>query len=199
VSKGESTRERILHTASRLASRDGLEGISIGGLAGELGLSKSGLFAHFGSKEELQLEILKAGAERFELQVMRPAFRAARGEPRVKLLFDHWLQWIQDSSSPGGCVLLAAATELDDREGRPRDLLVGLLRQLQSTLAKTARMAVEAGHFRADLDCAQFAFELFALLLGHSHFRRLLRDPRSETRTRTAFQRLLQSARASAG
>ena len=196
MSKGETTRDRIVDRASRLASRDGLDGISIGGLATELGLSKSGLFAHFGSKEELQLEILKAGADRFERKVMAPAFRAPRGEPRVRQLFDNWLQWIQDGSSPGGCVLLAAATELDDREGRPRDLLVGLLRQLQTTLTKTARLAVEAGHFRPDLDCAQFAFELFSLLLGHSHFRRLLRDPRSESRTRTAFQRLLDSARA---
>ena len=196
MSKGDTTRERILERASRLASRDGLEGISIGGLASELGLSKSGLFAHFGSKEELQLEILKATGQRFEAQVIRPALKAARGEPRVRQLFDNWLQWIQDDSSLGGCVFLAAATELDDREGRPRDLLVDLQRQLQDTLARAARTAVEAGHFRADLDCPQFAFELFSLLLGHSHFRRLLRDPRTDSRTRAAFARLLDSARA---
>jgi AcrR family transcriptional regulator len=195
VSKGEETRERILERAFRLASRDGLEGLSIGGLAAELGLSKSGLFAHFGSKEELQVEVLRAAAIRFEAQVMRPAFRAPRGEPRVRALFDNWLQWLQDASSPGGCLFLAASTELDDKEGRPRDFLVGMQRQLLQSLAKTARLAIEAGHFRGDLDCDQFAFELNGLLLGHSHFRRLLRDPRAESRTRGAFDRLVRSAR----
>ena len=195
MSKGEETRERILERASRLASRDGLEGLSIGVLASELGLSKSGLFAHFGSKEELQVAVLRAAAERFEAQVMRPAFRAARGEPRVRALFDNWLQWMQDAASPGGCLFQAASTELDDKEGRPRDYLVGTQRQLLASLAKTARLAIEAGHFRADLDCDQFAFELYGLLLGHSHFRRLLRDPRAESRTRGAFDRLVRSAR----
>src|SRR5215212_5750308 len=106
MSKGEQTRERILDRAFRLASRDGLEGLSIGVLAGELGLSKSGLFAHFGSKEELQLEVLREAAARFESQVMRPAFKAARGEPRVRALFENWVHWVQDASSPGGCVFL---------------------------------------------------------------------------------------------
>jgi AcrR family transcriptional regulator len=195
MSKGEETRERILERAFRLASRDGLDGLSIGILAGELGLSKSGLFAHFGSKEELQVEVLRAAAQRFEAQVMRPAFRAARGEPRVRALFDNWLQWMQDASSPGGCLFLAASTELDDKEGRPRDYLVGMQRQLLASIARAARMAIEAGHFRPELDCEQFAFELYGLLLGHGHFRRLLRDPRAESRTRAAFDRLLRAAR----
>jgi AcrR family transcriptional regulator len=195
MSKGEATRERILERAFRLASRDGLEGLSIGGLAGELGLSKSGLFAHFGSKEELQLEVLRAAAARFEALVMRPAFRAPRGEPRVRAWFENWLQWVQDASSPGGCLFLAASTELDDKEGRPRDFLVGMQRQLLAALARAARLAIEAGHFRADLDCDQFAFELNGLLLGLHHFRRLLRDPRSEARTRAAFESLLRAAR----
>jgi AcrR family transcriptional regulator len=195
VSKGEQTRERILDRAFRLASRDGLEGLSIGMLAAELGLSKSGLFAHFGSKEELQVEVLRSAATRFEAQVMRPAFKAPRGEPRVRALFENWLSWVQDASSPGGCLFLAASTELDDKEGRPRDYLVGTQRQLLTSLARAARLAIEAGHFRADLDCDQFAFELYGLLLGYSHFRRLLRDPRSESRTRGAFDRLIQAAR----
>jgi AcrR family transcriptional regulator len=196
VSKGEGTRERILDRAFRLASRDGLEGLSIGGLAGELGLSKSGLFAHFGSKEDLQLAVLQMAATRFEDTVMRPAFQAPRGEPRIRRLFENWLGWIGDPASPGGCVFLAAASELDDREGRPRDFLVGTQRQLLASLGKSARMAVEEGHFAAGLDTEQFAFELYALLLGCSHWRRLLRDPKAETRARTAFERLLGAARA---
>jgi AcrR family transcriptional regulator len=195
VSKGEGTRERILDRALRLASRDGLEGLSIGGLATELGLSKSGLFAHFGSKEDLQLAVLKEAGTRFEDTVMRPAFRAPRGEPRLRRLFENWMHWIGDPASPGGCVFLAAAAELDDREGRPRDFLVGSQKQLVASLARSARLAIEEGHFAADLDVDQFAFELYSLLLGCSHWKRLLRDPKAEARTRMAFDRLLASAR----
>jgi AcrR family transcriptional regulator len=196
MTKGDDTRERILVCALRLASREGLEGVSIGGLAGELGLSKSGLFAHFGSKEDLQLAVLQRAAERFEALVMKPAFRATRGAPRVRALFEHWLRWLDDGSSPGGCLFVAAATELDDKEGRPRDFLVAGQRQLMAALARSAKLAVAEGHFRKDLDCDGFAFELQGLLLAHSYFHRLLRDPRTERRTRTAFERLLASAQA---
>jgi AcrR family transcriptional regulator len=195
VSKGEGTRERILDRALRLASRDGLGGLSIGVLAGELGLSKSGLFAHFGSKEDLQLAVLQEAATRFEDTVMRPAFRAPRGEPRIRRLFENWLGWINDPATPGGCVMLAAATELDDQEGRPRDFLAGSQRQLVASLARSARLAMEEGHFAARLDAEQFAFDLYALLLGCSHWKRLLRDPKAETRARAAFERLLAAAR----
>jgi AcrR family transcriptional regulator len=195
VSKGEGTRERILDRALRLASRDGLGGLSIGVLAAELGLSKSGLFAHFGSKEDLQLAVLQVAAARFEDTVMRPAFRAPRGEPRIRRLFENWMAWIGDPASPGGCVFLAAASELDDREGRPRDYLVGSQRLLVASLAKSARFAVEEGHFAPSLDTEQFAFDLYALLLACSHWKRLLRDPRAETRARTAFDRMVANAR----
>jgi AcrR family transcriptional regulator len=193
MSKGEETRERILEHAFRMASRDGLDGLSIGGLATELGLSKSGLFAHFGSKEDLQIEVLRSAAARFEETVMRPAFRAPRGEPRLRQLFENWLRWC--GGLPGGCVFVAAAVELDDREGRTRDFLVGTQKQLMDALAKGARLAVEAGHFRPDLDCDQFAFELYALLLGCSHWKRLLRDPRSDGRARAGFERLIAWSR----
>jgi AcrR family transcriptional regulator len=195
VSRGEGTRDRILDRALRLASRDGLGGLSIGVLAGDLGLSKSGLFAHFGSKEDLQLAVLEEAATRFTDTVMRPAFRAARGEPRIRRLFENWMAWISDPATPGGCVFLAAATELDDREGRPRDFLVGSQRQLVVSLARSARMAVEEGHFAAGLDADQFAFDLYSLLLGCSHWKRLLRDPKAETRARAAFERLVATAR----
>jgi AcrR family transcriptional regulator len=198
VSKGEETRQRILEQAFRQASRDGLDGISIGGLASELGLSKSGLLAHFGSKEDLQIAVLQAAAQRFEHQVMRPAFQAPRGEPRIRRLFELWVGWLADPAIPGGCLFLAAATELDDKEGRPRDFLVGTQRQLLDALAKAARLAIEAGHFRPDLDCQQLAFELHALLMARSLWGRLLRDPEAEARTRAGFERLLASARIAA-
>jgi len=194
MSKGEETRERILDRAYRLATRDGLDGVSIGVLAGELGLSKSGLFAHFGSKEDLQVEVLKVAATQFEETVLRPAFKAPRGLPRVKKIMENWLRWTTDPSLPGGCLFMAAATELDDREGRPRDYLVASQKQLMASLAKAARFAVEAGHFRSDLDCEQFAFEFDAIVFGYNHARRLLRDPNAETRARVAFRRLLESA-----
>jgi AcrR family transcriptional regulator len=194
MSKGQETRERILDHAFRLASRDGLVGLSIGVLAGELGLSKSGLFAHFGSKEDLQIAVLKAAAERFEQVVVRPAIRAPRGKARIRKWFDNWLLWLLDPSVPGGCIFMAAAVELDDHSGPTRDYLVGTQKQLLSAVMKSAELAIEVGDFRKDVDCAQFAFEMYAIILGFSHAKRLLRDPSAEKRARTAFDRLLASS-----
>src|SRR4051812_23660640 len=106
MSKGTETRERILDHAFRVASRDGVEGLTIGALATELGMSKSGLFAHFGSKEDLQIEVLRAASERFALNVVRPAINAPRGEPRVKKLFENWFKWVSGSISAGGCIFV---------------------------------------------------------------------------------------------
>lgn len=192
--KGAETRERILDRAFRLASRDGLEGLTLGTLAGELGLSKSGLYAHFGSKEELELEVLEEAVARFQANVLTPALKAPPGLPRLRRLFEQWMAWISDPALPGGCLFFAAATELDDRDGRPRDYLQATQRDLRAALAKAARLAVEEGHFRADLDCEQLAFELNGIALGYHHARRLLRDERAEARARTAFQRLLAAA-----
>jgi len=191
VTKGEETRERILDRAFRLASRDGLEGLSIGGLATDLGLSKSGLFAHFGSKEDLQVAVLEMAAAEFETAVMRPAFRAARGLPRLKKMFDLWLSWADDPGKPGGCVFMAASTELDDHEGRPREHLVETQKRLFAAIEKTAQLAVEEGHFRKDLDVEQLAFELYSILLGYNQRKRLLRAPDAGSRARTAFDRLV--------
>jgi AcrR family transcriptional regulator len=194
MSKGDDTRERILDRAFRMASRDGLDGLSIGGLAGALAMSKSGLFAHFGSKEELQLEVLREATRRFEDTVVRPAFRAPRGTPRIRRLLDNWVGWANSTAAAGGCLFVSAAVELDDRAGRPRDFLVAAQRQLLEAVARSARLAIEVGHFRKDFDCRQFAFELYGLLLGYHHAKRLLRDPRAETALRAAFDRLLADA-----
>jgi AcrR family transcriptional regulator len=194
VSKGDETRDRIVDRAWRLASRDGLSGLSIGKLATELGLSKSGLFAHFGSKEGLELEVLKAGAERFTEQVLRPAFSAPRGVARLRKLFRNWLAWVTDPAQPGGCVLFAAAAELDDSEGPQRDFLAASQAALMGVLAKAARLGVETGELRRDLDCEQFAFELQGILMAYHHARRLLRDPKAEARAKSAFERLLQAS-----
>jgi AcrR family transcriptional regulator len=194
VSKGEATRERIVDRALRLVSREGLSGVSLGRLAGELGLSKSGLFAHFDSKAELELAVLKVAADRFTDQVLKEAFKAPRGVPRIRKLFQNWLAWIGDPQMPGGCVFLAAATELDDASGPQRDFLAGMQAGLMATLAKSARLAVEAGQFRRDLECELFAFELLGIMLACHHTRRLLRDPKAESRAKSAFDALVTQA-----
>jgi AcrR family transcriptional regulator len=195
MSRGEQTHERIVEHACRLASRNGLDGLSIGSLAGELGLSKSGLFAHFGSKEQLQLQVLQSAVARFTDMVVRPALQAPRGEPRLRALFEGWMVWDADPELPGGCLLVAAAIELDDRPGPLRDYLVGAQRAWFATLAKAARLAAEAGHLRPDPAPEQLAFELYSVMLGFHHAKRLLRDPEASPRARAAFERLLASAR----
>ncbi len=193
--RGAETRDRIVDRAFRVATRDGLEGLSIGSLATEMGMSKSGLFAHFGSKEDLQVEVLAAAARRFEEQVLRSAFSAPRGEPRIRRLFQRWMEWVSDPALPGGCLFLAAATELDDHAGAPRDALVASQRQLRETLARSARMAVTEGHLRRTLDAEQFAFDFFSVILAYHHARRLLRDPKAEAKAKNAFERVLDAAR----
>ncbi|HEX4353805.1 MAG TPA: TetR/AcrR family transcriptional regulator, partial [Polyangiales bacterium] len=185
-----------LTRAIQLASQRGLDGLSIGDLASDLGLSKSGLFSHFGSKEDLQVEVLRAASVRFDETVLKPALKAERGRPRLVAFFDCWLRWIADPSWPGGCLFMAAATELDDREGKARDHLASGQRQLLATIGKSARLAIEEGDFRPDLDCEAFAFELLSIALGYNHNKRLLRDRKAEARARAAFERLLEYAAA---
>lgn len=195
MAKGLQTRERILDTAFRLAARDGLDGLSLSGLAGELGMSKSGLFAHFSSKEELQLEMLRTASERFVAKVLVPSFQQPRGLPRVKALFENWRRWATDPALPGGCIFVAAAAELDDREGGPvRAYLVSQQKSLMEAVARAARLAVEVGHFRRDLDVDQFAFEFLGIYLAFHQAHRLLRDPRTEQRARRAYTRLVADA-----
>ena len=194
MTKGLQTRERILDTAFRLAAQHGLEGMSLSQLAAELKLSKSGLFAHFGSKEELQLEMLRTASERFTNKVMLPAFKKPRGLPRIQVLFEGWRRWATDRSLPGGCIFVAATAELDDREGRVRDYLVSQQRALLDSLARSARIAIEAGHFRRDLDTAQFAFDSLAIYLAFHELHRLLREPNAERQARRAIARLLADA-----
>jgi AcrR family transcriptional regulator len=195
VAKGEQTRDAILDTALVLASTGGLESLSIGALAQAVGLSKSGLFAHFGSKEDLQIAVLRTAAERFVAEVIAPALRAPRGEPRVRALFGRWLDWEQ-GYLPGGCPFLAVASELDDRPGRVRDYLVQSQRDWLDALANAARIAVAEGHFRADLDCDQLAYELYSIILAFHQFHRLLRDPSTGDRCRRSFEELLARSRA---
>ena len=195
MGKGADTRDRIVDSALRMASRNGFEGLTLGTLSTELGLSKSGLFAHFGSKDELQLQVLRAAVERFNETVVRPSLKAPRGEPRIRAFFEHWLAWSNDPAMPGGCILVTASVEFDDRPGAQRDFLAAAYQKRMAFLAKAARLAVEAGHFRTDLDREQFAFDIDCIALGYHSSHRLLRDPKAGERARYAFERLLAAAR----
>jgi AcrR family transcriptional regulator len=196
MGKGELTRRAILERATGLASQLGLEGLTIGRLAQELDLSKSGLFAHFRSKESLQIQLLLFAAERFIEIVVRPALAAPRGEPRVRALFEHWLAWETSDPMPGGCLFLAAATELDDKPGPARDQLVRSQRDWLETIGTCFRSGIREGHFRPEADPEQFAQDLQGVILAYHHSSRLLADPQAETRARRAFEALLRAARA---
>jgi AcrR family transcriptional regulator len=195
VSKGALTRQTILEHAVGMASKVGLSGLSIGKLADDLELSKSGLFAHFQSKEALQLQILDYAAERFVDVVIRPSLAAPRGEPRVRAMFDKWLHWPRESALPGGCLFVAAAVELDDQPGPVRDRLVQLQKDWLDTLAAATRTAISEGHFHDRVDPEQLAHDLYGIMLMHHHSSRLLRDPKAAARTRTAFETLIAAAK----
>lgn len=194
MSKGDLTREAILEQALARANVVGISGVSIGELASALHLSKSGLFAHFGSKEKLALDMLEHAAGQFVAQVLAPAIREPRGEPRVRALFERWLTWAE--ARPGGCIFLQLGAEFDDQRGPVRDAVVKSQRDWQAALAEAARISIREGHFRSDLDPEQFGFEMNALMLGFHHFHRLLDDPESAPRVRGSFDALLERARA---
>lgn len=193
MSKGEETRQAILSKAFELATVVGVSGLSIGRLAEETGLSKSGLFAHFGSKEALEVAVVEEASRQFVQDVMVPALRSARGEPRLRALFEQWLIW---GERPGGCFFVGACTELDDRPGPARDALIRSQKDWVDEIAKAARIAVSEGHFSKDLDADQFAFEFYSTMLGAHMFTRFLREPKARARTTQSFERLVASARA---
>ncbi len=195
--KGEQTRALILNEALALASQLGLEGLSIGSLAGRLEMSKSGLFAHFGSKEDLQLQTLKQAQALFFEQVLSPALKEPRGLPRLRALFANWLAWIERNDDlSGGRLMLSATAEYDDRPGAVRDLLVAGQRELRGAIAKAIRLAIDEGHLKPQTDPWQLTFELFGIVLAAHHDRRLLGDARVPERARSALERLIEAHRA---
>ena len=181
-----------------LASRVGLSGLSIGRLAQELDLSKSGLFSHFHSKEALQIQVLEYGAARFVESVVRPALEAPRGIPRIQALFDRCLARSESEPSSGGCFFVAMVTDLDDRPGPSRDLLVTLQRSWMGLLADVVRSVVREGQFRPDVDPEQFANDMYGVMLAYHHASRLLADPAAEARARRALASLLDAGRTAA-
>ncbi|GIG59092.1 TetR family transcriptional regulator [Longispora fulva] len=193
MSKGELTKQAVLEEATTIAARLGLEGLTIGSLATATNMSKSGLFGHFRSKEALQLQVLAFARENFTDLVIRPALAAPRGEPRLRVMFDRWLEL--GRSFAAGCLFVSAATEFDDRDGLVRDQLVHDHQDMLDSVAQMVRAGISEGHFRADADAEQFAHDLNSMMLGFYHSHRLMRDPRAEARTRRAFDTLLDNAR----
>lgn len=194
--RSRGTKALILDTALKIASREGIEGLTIGELAKAVGMSKSGLFAHFGGKDQLQLNVLQLAVHRFVDIVMRPAFEAPRGEPRIKSVFKNWLEHLNDEAAlPGGSILIAASVELDDRPGALRDFVQSAQKDLITNIEKAAKMAVEEGHFRKDLDIEQFAWTMYSFVLGYHHFKRMLEDPKAELHLKRSFKGLLEVAK----
>ncbi|WP_449428076.1 TetR/AcrR family transcriptional regulator [Rhodanobacter umsongensis] len=189
--KRTSTRSLILDHAYALARKDGLEGLSIGTLAADVEMSKSGVFAHFGSREDLQLAVLDAGAERFAARVLLPALKQPRGLPRLRAIVTHWSEWAREHQS--GCVLLSATSEYDGRNGALHDKVVSQQAEWRGGLQKAIAQAVTEGHLRGDTDTAQLAFEIYALMLGLHHDAGLFGFDEAGQRAAQAFERLWRS------
>jgi AcrR family transcriptional regulator len=193
LTKGAATRGLIIDRAFAMARTQGFEGLSIGSIAQAANMSKSGVFAHFGSREDLQLAVLDAAAQRFTDEVFVPALRAPRGLKRLEAISEHWLKWLRDSV--GGCPMISAAIEYDDRPGPVRDRVALYEKRLRRELVRAVDMAIESGELRADSDAEQIAFELFAISLVTHHDYRLFGDSRTGKRAAIAFTRLFGSYR----
>lgn len=185
--KGKRTRETILAYATGLASVEGLEGLTIGRLATELDMSKSGLFRHFGSKEELQLAVVDTARQIFIDEVVTPARQASSGLARLWALCDAWLAYVEREVFPGGCFFMAAAAEFDNRPGPVRDVIADNMQEWLGYLEHSARRAQEKGEIIPEADPAQIAFELHAFYLGANWSEQLFDDRQATTRARKAI------------
>ena len=188
--KGQQTRAAILDAALGLASHVGLEGLSIGALAEVTQMSKSGVFAHFGSREELQISVVREYNAKFEEEVFYPALAEPRGLPRLRALFERWVKRVSVELD-SGCIYISGAVEFDDRPGPVRDALVSMVRAWHTALERAIRIAVEEGHLKADTDAMQMLFELHGLILALHHDARFLRLPGAIERVQRAFEHVL--------
>ena len=188
--KGRQTRATILDAALALASHMGLEGLSIGALAEVTQMSKSGVFAHFGSREELQISVVREYHAKFSEEVFEPAMTAPRGLPRLRALFDRWFKRVSIEID-AGCIYISGAVEFDDRPGPVRDALVAMVCTWHDALERAIRLAIDEGHLRADTDPKQMLFEVHGLILALHHDARFLRRPGADARARAGFENVL--------
>jgi AcrR family transcriptional regulator len=196
--KGDQTRAAIVEAALAMASRDGLEGLTIGTLADQMRMSKSGVFAHFGSREDLQLAVLKEYVGRFVDEVLRPAVKKPRGLPRLEAILDRWVAFLARELTRG-CIMIAGAVEYDDRPGPLREAMVSIITGWKAELLKAIRQAMAEGHLKPSVDAPQMVFEVYGLMLAMHQDARLLRSADSAKRARAGLRRLLDSARTAKG
>jgi len=189
--KGQQTRAAILDAALGLAAQVGLEGLSIGALAEVTGMSKSGVFAHFGSREELQISVIREYHARFEQEVFMPALQAPRGLPRLRALFANWMQRTSVELE-AGCIYISGAVEFDDRPGPVRDALVESVQAWLAAMRRAIEQARAEGHLRRDTDIAQALFEIHGLILALHYEARFLRSPGSIARAQAGFDNILR-------
>ena len=187
--KGQQTRSAILEAALGLASHVGLEGLSIGALAEMTGMSKSGVFAHFGSREELQISVIREYHHKFEEEVFYPSIQDPRGLPRLQALFERWVKRVSVELD-SGCIYISGAVEFDDRPGPVRDALADMVLAWHQALERAIRLAIEAGHLLPDTDAGQILFELHGLILALHHDARFLRNPGALDRAQVGFLRI---------
>ncbi len=190
--KGEQTRAAILDVALSLASREGLEGLTIGLLADKMNMSKSGVFAHFGSREDLQIEVVKLYHHQFEQEVFYPSLQEPRGLPRLRAMFARWMRRVSMEIA-SGCIYISGAVEYDDRPGVIRDELAAMVRTWKNALVRCGKQAIEEKHLRADTDPDQLVFEMYGLILALPHDARFLKIPGSLERVEAGFERLIKS------
>ena len=188
--KGQHTRTLILDAALGLAAQIGLEGLSIGALAEVTRMSKSGVFAHFGSREELQISVVREYHAKFKAEVFDPAMLQARGLPRFEMLFDLWVKRVSVEID-SGCLYISGAVEFDDRPGLVRDALVGMVQDWQDALERAIDIAAAEGHLRPNVEAEQMLFEVHGLILALHHDARFLRKPGAVERARAAFARVV--------
>jgi AcrR family transcriptional regulator len=188
LAKGARTRESILRVAVDLASVEGLEGLTIGRLADELDMSKSGLFAHFGSKEDLQLATVDAARIIFVDRVIRPALQAPQGVPRLWQLCEKWLQYVEGKVFKGGCFFAAASFEFDSRRGPVRDAIAAAMREWLGILARAVEGAKMAGHLKPSVIPEQFAFEIYSLAIGAHWGFKLLEEKKALAQVRATIR-----------
>ncbi len=190
--KGELTRAAILETALDSASRNGLEGLTIGLLAEKMNMSKSGVFAHFGSREDLQIEVLRLYHHTFEQEVFYPSMKESRGLPRLRSMFALWIQRVTKEIA-SGCIYISGATEYDDRQGVIRDELVAMVDAWQGALRRATVQAMELNHLRNDVEADQIVYEMYGLILALHHDARFLKKSGSVQRAEIGFERVMES------
>lgn len=190
--KGEQTRAAIVDAALEMSARDGLEGLTIGALAERMRMSKSGVFAHFGSREDLQIAVLKAYERRFVDDILVPALKEKRGLPRLRAVFSRWLDRTAIEAA-SGCIWISGAVEYDDRPGSVREELVAMVSSWQRELTRAIQQAIDAGDLRADASAADVVFDLYGVILVLHHDARLLKSPDAVARAHRSFDRLIAS------